>query len=161
MPVSEAASLEQTMTASVETQIASQAQFVDASVEQLDVLPETQTISMEEIPECETLRSAVELPSETSGLVLLEKNLQDERIPTLESERTTSGIIESYSTAVEPVFDETPVLTEWNPQTASKISPLSTGSFNFLPEDNDVLASILGVCTFYKLVGMYVHMCES
>eukprot|EP00250_Pteridium_aquilinum_P019128 c24309_g2_i1 orf=815-4747(+) len=97
--------------------------------------------------ECETLRSAFDMQRGTPDFLLLQKDMSDERIPGLESDRNKPFSVGSHGVtkeAILPVFDKTPVLREETPFMATTASYLSTQTIDSLPGDDDVLASILG-----------------
>ncbi|MCO5576937.1 hypothetical protein L7F22_030758 [Adiantum nelumboides] len=105
------------------------------------------SISPMAMEKCETLRSAYDQQNRSASFSLLQKGMSHDRMPGLELDRNTfrsPSIDGATKELLLPESEGVFGLKGETPFTTPRAPVLSTPSFNSVPGDEDVLASILG-----------------
>jgi len=102
-----------------------------------------------EIPARETLRSSSDVVRQEHGVSVLKQTISEKETPR-DSEMNTISTKQSFGNKKRHVMDATPVLKEDTPNSRIR-SSLSKRSMDYIPHDDDLLASILGRTPAFKI----------
>lgn len=102
-----------------------------------------------ELPARETLRSSSDFVMQGHDVSVLKQTITEKETPR-DSDTNTISTKQNVGNKKRHLMDATPVLKENTPVSKNR-SPLSKRSWDYIPHDDDVLASILGRTPAFKI----------